>query len=226
MTGKREKTKRQNRAVILQSARQCLLDDEYENVTVRDIIRGTGLASGTFYNYFEDKPSVFNALLDDIYTAANTELRVIRRSASDSEELITRAYRLLLQMIDDDPTLLNFALNSSLNIGDLNRPTRIELGVKSLEEDLKFIAEAGIIPNTRLDYLAAYLFGQGVEVSRMYAARRAAGGPSEAESLTAYLSTIGYQGFSAVPIKMTVDASATATIELSAQRPNGHHAAR
>lgn len=187
MTGKREKTKQRNRAVILKSARECFLQNGYDDVTVRDIIRETGLASGTFYNYFEDKPAVFNALLDEVFTAANAELGMIRRTATSAEGLIRLAYQLLFQLIDDDPKLLNFALNSSLNIKDLNNPARLELSVSSLKEDLKVAAAAGVIANSRLDYLAAYLFGQGFEVAKMYAAKRAAGEPSEAESLTEYM---------------------------------------
>jgi AcrR family transcriptional regulator len=37
----------------------------YDAATVRDIIRRTGLASGTFYNYYKSKEEVFDALADD-----------------------------------------------------------------------------------------------------------------------------------------------------------------
>ncbi|MFT5063783.1 MAG: AcrR family transcriptional regulator [Gammaproteobacteria bacterium] len=197
MTGKREQTKQRNRAVILQSARQCFLENGYNDVTVRDIIRETGLASGTFYNYFEDKPAVFNALLDEVFTSLNARLSVIRRSATTAEELIRFCYQLLFQIIDDDPKLLNFALNSSPTIQDLNSPLRLDLTVAALEADLKRAAEAGLIPGLRLDYLAAYLFGQGLEVARMYAAKTSAGQPSEAETLTKHMAAIGYQGLCA-----------------------------
>jgi len=50
--GKREKTKAANRQAILAAARRVFAQLGYEAATVRDIIRGTALASGTFYNYF------------------------------------------------------------------------------------------------------------------------------------------------------------------------------
>lgn len=195
MTGKREKTKQRNRAIILRSARECFLEHGYDDVTVRDIIRATGLASGTFYNYFEDKPAVFNALLDEVFVGANTALGSIRRTARNAEEMIRLAYQLLFQIIDDDPQLLNFALSTSAAIKELHDPERVVWSVKSLEEDLKVSANAGIIADTRLDYLAAYLFGQGYEVARMYASKRVAGGPSEAKALSDYMGAIGYDGF-------------------------------
>ncbi|MGE5502530.1 MAG: TetR/AcrR family transcriptional regulator [Ignavibacteriales bacterium] len=64
-TGKRERTKVANRQAILDAAREVFGELGYEAATVRDIIRRTGLASGTFYNYYRSKEEVFEALADD-----------------------------------------------------------------------------------------------------------------------------------------------------------------
>jgi AcrR family transcriptional regulator len=63
--GKREQTKLANRRAILDAAREVFAELGYESATVRDIIRRTGLASGTFYNYFRSLDEVFEALADD-----------------------------------------------------------------------------------------------------------------------------------------------------------------
>jgi len=52
---KRERTKASNRAAILEAARDVFAELGYDAATVRDIVRRTDLASGTFYNYFPDK---------------------------------------------------------------------------------------------------------------------------------------------------------------------------
>ena len=64
-SGKREQTKVANRRAILDAAREVFAELGYESATVRDIIRRTGLASGTFYNYFRSREEVFEALADD-----------------------------------------------------------------------------------------------------------------------------------------------------------------
>jgi AcrR family transcriptional regulator len=64
--GKRERTKRANREALLAAAREVFSDIGYGAASVRDIVRGTDLASGTFYNYFPDKESVLRALVDEI----------------------------------------------------------------------------------------------------------------------------------------------------------------
>ncbi len=63
--GKRERTKVATRQAILDAAREVFGELGYEAATVRDIIRRTGLASGTFYNYYRSKEEVFEALADD-----------------------------------------------------------------------------------------------------------------------------------------------------------------
>jgi AcrR family transcriptional regulator len=63
--GKREQTKAQNRQLILEAARNVFAELGYGATTVRDIIRATPLASGTFYNYFKSKEEVFQAIHDE-----------------------------------------------------------------------------------------------------------------------------------------------------------------
>src|SRR5215475_5271293 len=63
--GKREQTKVANRQAILDAARHVFGELGYDTATVRDIIRRTGLAAGTFYNYYRSKEEVSVALADD-----------------------------------------------------------------------------------------------------------------------------------------------------------------
>ena len=53
--GRRELTKAQNREAILLAARRVFSELGFAAATVRDIIRATPLASGTFYNYFKSR---------------------------------------------------------------------------------------------------------------------------------------------------------------------------
>jgi AcrR family transcriptional regulator len=62
---KRDVTKEANRAAILEAGRAVFAELGYDSTNVRDIIRRTPLASGTFYNYFKSKEEVFQALHDD-----------------------------------------------------------------------------------------------------------------------------------------------------------------
>ncbi|MGE0830088.1 MAG: TetR/AcrR family transcriptional regulator, partial [Hyphomonadaceae bacterium] len=89
--GKRERAKAAIREAILKAAKRVFAEIGYESATVRDIIRGTDLASGTFYNYFKSKEEVFEALADDGARRFKPILRSARESASTFEDFIRRA---------------------------------------------------------------------------------------------------------------------------------------
>lgn len=90
-SGKRERAKAANRQAILDAARRVFFEMGYETATVRDIIRGTDLAAGTFYNYFKSKEEVFEALADDGARRFKPILRQVREHATSFEDYLERA---------------------------------------------------------------------------------------------------------------------------------------
>ena len=67
---RREQTKQANRAALLQAGLETFAELGYGAASVRDVVRRSGLAAGTFYNYFPDKEAVFRAVLAEIATEA------------------------------------------------------------------------------------------------------------------------------------------------------------
>jgi AcrR family transcriptional regulator len=88
VAGRRERTKAANRAAILAAARDVFAEDGYDAAGVRDIIRRTDLASGTFYNYFPDKDAIFRALVEETGAEARRRVRAARRRAGTAQEFI------------------------------------------------------------------------------------------------------------------------------------------
>lgn len=89
--GKREQTKVQNRLAILAAARDVFAELGYETATVRDIIRRTGLAAGTFYNYFKSKDEVYVALSDEGVKQFAPLLKAQRAQSDGWEEFVRGA---------------------------------------------------------------------------------------------------------------------------------------
>jgi AcrR family transcriptional regulator len=100
--GKREQTKVQNRQVILDAARAVFSELGYETATVRDIIRRTGLAAGTFYNYYRSKEEVHAALADEGAQRFAPILKALRTEAPDFESFVNAAVRAYLAFIADE----------------------------------------------------------------------------------------------------------------------------
>src|SRR5580658_635968 len=98
-SGKRELTKTQNRQTILEAARTVFAELGYGATTVRDIIRATPLASGTFYNYFKSKEEVYQAIRDDVALAIRPRLRQERVKADSVEAFISGSFRTFFDFV-------------------------------------------------------------------------------------------------------------------------------
>ncbi|RAK59918.1 TetR/AcrR family transcriptional regulator [Phenylobacterium hankyongense] len=100
--GKREQTKVQNRQAILDAAREVFGELGYETATVRDIIRRTGLAAGTFYNYYRSKEEVFAALADDGARRFGPILKSLRAESPGFEAFVRSAIRAYFGFLADE----------------------------------------------------------------------------------------------------------------------------
>lgn len=113
IAGKRERTKAANREAILDAARKVFAELGYEATTVRDIIRGTDLASGTFYNYFKSKEEVFDALARQSLVRFRPHLKAVRAEADSFEAYLNGAlvtfFRYLVAYSDEDALIRDAA---------------------------------------------------------------------------------------------------------------------
>ncbi|WP_411287044.1 TetR/AcrR family transcriptional regulator [Phenylobacterium sp.] len=100
--GKREKTKVANRQAILDAAREVFGDLGYETATVRDIIRRTGLAAGTFYNYYRSKEEVFAALSDDGARRFAPILKKVRAESDGFEAFVRGAIKAYFHFLAEE----------------------------------------------------------------------------------------------------------------------------
>src|SRR5215472_5826008 len=102
MATRREQTKVQNRQTILAAARQVFAQLGFATATVRDIIRATPLASGTFYNYFKSKEEVYQALRDEVALKVRPRLREARLKATSREEFLASGFRAFFQFVAEN----------------------------------------------------------------------------------------------------------------------------
>ena len=61
-TGKRDAQKQQIRERLLREGLALFSSNGLENTTVSEIVEKSGIARGTFYNYFPDTQNLFEAL--------------------------------------------------------------------------------------------------------------------------------------------------------------------
>jgi AcrR family transcriptional regulator len=162
--GRRESNKQANRAAILEAARDVFAELGYGAASVRDIVRRTDLATGTFYNYFPDKESVFRALLDESAAEARSRVRAARQAAASLEDFVEDAYRAYFGFLASDPQFFELVRRNAGTIRTHFAEPVFGIGAAELEEDLRAGAAAGTVAEEHLGYMAAAMVGTAFEV--------------------------------------------------------------
>jgi AcrR family transcriptional regulator len=168
--GKREQNKAANRTAILEAARRVFLESGYDAVTIRDVIRRTELASGTFYNYFRTKEEVLRALVGEHVQALTAELKRVRGAARSLDEFVQGAYLAAFTAVAEDPVLYNLMMRNEAAVRSLYAETVMGVSTQALREDIEDAIRRGIMPPLDAGYLAAAFFGAGYEMARILAA--------------------------------------------------------
>jgi len=161
--GKREANKETNRIKIIESGIEIFSKKGISETTVRDIIRNTGLASGTFYNYFKTKEEVLIAAIDDAAYDLGKILEKGRKKASNIEEFIEFQVDPFFEMVSELPELF-FIFSTNLEAVDrftIQTP-QMTLAIEDLKKDLELAIKNKIIPDVDIDYFSA-VFSSTVE---------------------------------------------------------------
>jgi len=169
--GKRALNRIRNRNAILVAARECFRENGYDNSTIRDMVRRTGLAAGTFYNYFSSKQDIFAALLTDFLTHLNEDMSRYRRAASSTRDFIYYAYLALYSATARDPVIYELAHQNQRALRDLFGSDILGLAMLSLEEDVRDAIDRSLLPDLDSEYLCAAFFGVAYDVSMLVAKR-------------------------------------------------------
>jgi AcrR family transcriptional regulator len=200
--GKREQTKAQNRLTILEAARQVFAELGYGATTVRDIIRATPLASGTFYNYFQSKEEVFQAIQDESALRIRPRLHEERAKATTVEEFISGTFRTFFEFVaGDHSNFRTLRMNTDTLRVRMDTPETIA-GFEELREDLVGAIAKGMFPPVDADFLMAAIVGIAFELAERMA-RREIRDPANA---TAFATALLLGGVRALPL-MTAETS-------------------
>lgn len=193
LPGKRERNRINNRNAILMAARSCFRDKGYDNTTIRDIVRQTNLAAGTFYNYFSSKQDIFIALLTDFLDHLNRNLSERRQTAQSAEQFVCSTYQALFDATARDPLVYELAHRNDQAIKELFGSGVLGMAMLSLEEDVRAAIDNGLLPKVDAEYLCASFFGVAYEISlkvAMRASREPENAQQEADRAARFAATL------------------------------------
>lgn len=169
--GRREQNKAENRAALLKAARSVFAEIGYGAAGVRDIVRRTDLASGTFYNYFKDKEEIFEAVVAEMSVELLRRHREGRARARTAEEFLRNHISVYMTFVAEDPEILAFGRQNVTPIRMLMEKPDLRSLARQLSDDAKTAVLQGILPDVDISFLVAALAGVVFEVSVVMVSR-------------------------------------------------------
>jgi len=169
MTTTREQQKQENRAKLLAAARKVFAEKGLTTATARDIVGETDLASGTFYNYFDDKEDAFRAVFDEWTERARETAREKRLQPGISlEQRIYDAYHSYFELVVADPEMFEVLRKNADAIAMMGSEDLFAEAVREFVEDMQQWVAEGQLPaevEQWLPYVARSLAGGGFQIA-------------------------------------------------------------
>jgi AcrR family transcriptional regulator len=165
----RTQQKRENRAKLVAAARKVFAEKGYGAATARDIVRETDLATGTFYNYFDDKEDAFRAVFAEWAEKARSSAREKRlQPGIDLERRIFDSYCAYFELVVADPEMFEVLRRNADAIAMLGAEDLFAEAVRELVEDMRQWVAEGQLPaeiEPWLPYIARSLAGGAFQIA-------------------------------------------------------------
>jgi len=163
--GKRARNAARNRAAILHAAREAFCELGFGATTVRDIIRRTDLASGTFYNYFQDKRELLQELIADFQLELRRRVHASREAAESLEDLLRSAFRTCFEIFVEEEMLLALLKRNVGEIEEQMSMKALDPAIEDLAADLRAKAKQGVVPPMDYELLAGAAVAVATELA-------------------------------------------------------------
>ncbi|KPK17311.1 MAG: hypothetical protein AMJ62_01205 [Myxococcales bacterium SG8_38] len=130
--------RRRTRARLLRAALELMAERGMEGVAINEITDIADVGFGTFYNYFESKEAIYDALIEEVVEGFGSALDRIAKHVDDPAEVLAASVRYTVEHAYEEPLWGSFLVQSGFSGRALERG----LGPRMLR-DLKRGMEAG-----------------------------------------------------------------------------------
>ena len=152
ITGKRATQKQQVRNRLMQEGLILFSTRGLEKTTVADIVEKSEVARGTFYNYFPDTQSLFDALIEQLNLNVKGAIQQTRRESDNVYDYLFGTFKSYFELIGT-PEMIQFHILNQAHIRqssyqsdiiktivkNLNRDLKSDLKIKAFTEKYEFL---------------------------------------------------------------------------------------
>lgn len=150
--GKREIQKQQVRERILDEALSLFSERDFEKTTVADIVGQCDIARGTFYNYFPDMNSLFDALINQLNQRIIEAIQHMRKQTDNLYDYLYGTFKSYFDLIGSEQMIQFHIVNQAyirqssyqsdlikVIVKNLNRDLKSDLNIKAFNEKYEFL---------------------------------------------------------------------------------------
>ncbi len=148
----RESNKKKIREALFAEGLRLFSEKGIQHTTVNDIVQAVGIARGTFYNYFDDVQSLFEALIESINRRIQENVKENRKKADSIYAYLYSTFKSYLDFVSA-PQMKEFhtknqaAIRQSTYqsdqirsvIQDINRDLRNDPNVNEFDQNYEFL---------------------------------------------------------------------------------------
>lgn len=113
-SGFHDKRLRTRKALVL-AARDLVYERGHEKISIHDITERAKVGTGTFYNYFQTKRQVFEAVLDDFRESFARDLEEVRSNLKDPAMIVAVTLKYYFHQAQDNDLWKTFVTYSGLS---------------------------------------------------------------------------------------------------------------
>ena len=148
----RENNKLKIREALFSEGLRLFSEKGLQHTTVSDIVQAVGIARGTFYNYYDDVQSLFEALIQSINNTIQEDIKSKRKAATSVYEYLYTTFKGYFDFVTT-PQMKSFhtknqaAIRQSTYqseqiravIRDINRDLRKDPNINAFDENYEFL---------------------------------------------------------------------------------------
>jgi AcrR family transcriptional regulator len=113
--------RRKTRARLLRASLELMASRDLEGVAINEITEAADVGFGTFYNYFESKEAIYEALIVEVVEGFGSALDQIAEHAEDPAEVLAASVRCTLDQARKEPLWGSFLVRSGFSGRALER---------------------------------------------------------------------------------------------------------
>jgi len=105
-------SKKDPQALVKQAALQLFSEQGYFNTSVPDLVKASGVSTGSIYHHFGDKEGVARALFDSVVERMQVAIEEIQQKHLSVPEQCKAIIELLFVITENEPDLMRYMLHA------------------------------------------------------------------------------------------------------------------